>query len=147
MGSSYKFWNFFCCYRILSRRKVILSTWRIFMWNPNWMKRKFIVIYAQFCNNLILSNLSELKVKKKWNFCGLRMTVDNKKQRARWRNSKFKQETRDSLGIINGYVKFHQLSRAKIPQWLRKVPSTGFFSYAKYHQRFKYHAKYLQWPC
>ena len=59
----------------------------------NWTKTKNIVIYAQFCNNLILSSLSELKVKKKWNFCGLRMTVDNKKQRARWRNSKFKQET------------------------------------------------------
>ena len=48
------------------------------MWNPNWTKRKFIVIYAQLCNNLIPSSLSELKVKKRWNFCGLRMTVDNK---------------------------------------------------------------------
>ena len=62
-------------------------------------------------------------------------------------NPSFYQHWWDSLGIINGYVKFHQLSRAKIPLWLRKVPSTGFFSYAKYHQRFKYHAKYLQWPC
>ena len=28
------------CYRILSRHKVILSIWRIFMWNPIWKKRK-----------------------------------------------------------------------------------------------------------
>ena len=48
------------------------------MWNPNWTKRKFIVIYAQFCNNLMLSSLSEQKAKKNWNFCGLRMIVDNK---------------------------------------------------------------------
>ena len=53
----------------------------------------------------------------------------------------------DSLGIINGYVKFRQLGRAKIPLRLRKVSSTVFFSYAKYHQQFKYYAKYLQWPC
>ena len=55
--------------------------------------------------------------------------------------------TRDSLGIINGYVKIHQLGHAKIPLRQRKVPSTVFFSYAKYHQRFEYHAKYLQWSC
>ena len=74
MGTQTQILNTLFSYRILSRHKVILSIWRIFMWNPNWKKRKNFVTYAKFFN--MISNLSELKVKKKWNFCGLRMTVD-----------------------------------------------------------------------
>ena len=53
----------------------------------------------------------------------------------------------DSLGIINDYVKIHQLGHAKIQLLLSKVTSTVFSSYAKYHQQFKNHAKDLQRPC
>ena len=53
----------------------------------------------------------------------------------------------DSLGIINDYVKNHQLGHAKIQLLLSKVTSTVFSSYAKYYQQFKNHAKDLQRPC
>ena len=73
-----------------------------------------------------------------------RMEASLKNLKKLWVKMFLTVNSKDSLGIINDYVKNHQLGHAKIQLLLSKVTSTVFSSYAKYYQQFKNHAKDLQ---